>query len=44
VEAADYHVLDRRVSVGPRRRAQVVVPALLRAWRSRHPALAHRQQ
>jgi phytoene synthase len=35
VEAADYRVLDRRVSVGPRRRAAVVVPALARAWWAR---------
>jgi len=35
VEAADYRVLDRRVSVGPRRRAAVVIPGLVRAWRSR---------
>jgi phytoene synthase len=35
VEEADYRVLDRRVSVGRRRRAQVVVPGLVRAWRSR---------
>jgi phytoene synthase len=35
VEAADYRVLDRRVSVGPRRRATVVIPGLLNSWRSR---------
>jgi 15-cis-phytoene synthase len=35
VEAADYRVLDRRVSVGPVRRAEVVVPGLVNAWRSR---------
>jgi phytoene synthase len=35
VEAADYRVLDRRVSVGPRRRAAVAIPAMARAWRSR---------
>jgi 15-cis-phytoene synthase len=35
VEAADYRVLDRRVSVGPRRRAEVVIPGLVRAWRAR---------
>jgi 15-cis-phytoene synthase len=37
VEAADYRVLDRRVSVGRRRRTAVAVPALARAWRARHP-------
>jgi phytoene synthase len=31
VEAADYQVLDRRVSVGLRRRAAVALPALFRA-------------
>lgn len=35
VEAADYRVLDRRVSVGPRRRAEVVITGLVKAWRSR---------
>jgi 15-cis-phytoene synthase len=35
VEDADYRVLDRRVAVGPRRRAAVVVPGMLGAWRSR---------
>jgi phytoene synthase len=35
VEAADYRVLDRRVSVGPRRRVEVVLPGLARAWCSR---------
>nr|WP_284290651.1 squalene/phytoene synthase family protein [Angustibacter aerolatus] len=35
VEAADYHVLDRRVSVPNRRRAAVAGPALLRAVRAR---------
>jgi phytoene synthase len=35
VEAADFRVLDRRAHVGRRRRAEVVVPGLLRAWRSR---------
>lgn len=35
VEAAGYRVLDRRVSVGARRRAEVVLPGLLRSWRSR---------
>jgi phytoene synthase len=38
VEAADYRVLDRRVSVGVRRRAAVAVPAMARAWLARHPA------
>jgi phytoene synthase len=32
VESADYQVLDRRVAVGPLRRAAVAVPGL---WRSR---------
>jgi phytoene synthase len=40
VEAADYRVLDRRVSVGPRRRAEVVVPGVVRAWRSRVAAVS----
>jgi phytoene synthase len=35
VEAADYRVLDRRVAVGPWRRAEVVIPGLARAWRAR---------
>jgi phytoene synthase len=35
VEAADYRVLDRRVSVGRRRRAAVALPALARARRAR---------
>ncbi len=35
VEAADYAVLDRRVSVGPVRRARVAGPGLVRAWRAR---------
>ncbi|HTW20711.1 MAG TPA: phytoene/squalene synthase family protein [Mycobacteriales bacterium] len=35
VEAADYRVLDRRVSVGLARRAAVVVPGLVRARRDR---------
>lgn len=35
VEAADYRVLDRRVSVGPARRAQVAVPGLVRARATR---------
>jgi 15-cis-phytoene synthase len=35
VEAADYRVLDRRVSVGRRRRAAVALPGLARAWRAR---------
>jgi 15-cis-phytoene synthase len=35
VEDADYRVLEQRVAVGPRRRAAVVVPGLLSAWRSR---------
>jgi phytoene synthase len=35
VEAADYRVLDRRVSVGLRRRAVVAVPALARARHAR---------
>jgi phytoene synthase len=35
VEQADYRVLDRRVAVGPGRRARVALPALVRAVRSR---------
>lgn len=35
VERADYQVLDRRVSVGPARRAAVAGPGLLRAYRAR---------
>ena len=35
VEAADYAVLDRRVSVGGGRRAAVAGPGLWRAWRAR---------
>jgi 15-cis-phytoene synthase len=35
VEAADYQVLDRRVSVGLPRRARVALPALVRARRAR---------
>jgi 15-cis-phytoene synthase len=35
VEAADYKVLDRRVSVGPGRRAAVAIPAMARAFRAR---------
>jgi phytoene synthase len=35
VEAADYRVLDQRVSVGLRRRTTVAVPALIRARRAR---------
>ncbi len=35
VEAADYQVLDRRVAVGPVRRAAVAAPALWRAARAR---------
>ncbi len=38
VEAADYDVLSRRVSVGPGRRARVAVPGLARAWAARRPA------
>jgi 15-cis-phytoene synthase len=38
VEAADYRVLDRRVSVGARRRATVVVPGVARALRTRRVA------
>jgi phytoene synthase len=38
VEAADYQVLDRRVSVGPARRIAVAAPALVRARRARRPA------
>jgi 15-cis-phytoene synthase len=35
VEAADYRVLDRRASVGPRRRAAVAIPAMARALKTR---------
>jgi 15-cis-phytoene synthase len=35
VERADYQVLDRRVSVGPGRRARVAVPGLARAYAAR---------
>lgn len=35
VEAADYQVLDRRVSVPVARRLRVAVPGLVRAWRAR---------
>jgi phytoene synthase len=35
VEAADYRVLDRRVAVGPGRRAVVALPAMARAWKTR---------
>jgi 15-cis-phytoene synthase len=35
VERADYRVLDRRVSVGPARRALVAVPGLARAYAAR---------
>ena len=35
VEAADYRVLDRRVTVGAGRRALVAVPGLARAWSAR---------
>ncbi len=38
VEAADYDVLSRRVSVGPGRRARVAGPGLARAWAARRPA------
>lgn len=41
VEDADYQVLDRRVSVGPGRRATVFVPALARAVRARRPHQTH---
>jgi phytoene synthase len=37
VEKADYAVLDRRVSVGPARRAVVAVPGLVRARAARRP-------
>ena len=36
IEAADYRVLDRRVSVGGARRARVALPGLARAWAARH--------
>ncbi|HEY7100872.1 MAG TPA: phytoene/squalene synthase family protein [Mycobacteriales bacterium] len=35
VERADYRVLDRRVAVGPARRARVAVPGLARAFAAR---------
>ena len=35
VERADYQVLDRRVAVGPARRARVAVPGLARAYAAR---------
>jgi 15-cis-phytoene synthase len=35
VEKADYQVLDRRVSVGPARRARVALPGLARAYNAR---------
>lgn len=35
VEAADYRVLGRRVTVGPGRRAAVALPGLVRAWAAR---------
>jgi phytoene synthase len=41
VEAADYRVLDRRVSVGRRRRATVALPSLVRAWQARRPHQIH---
>ena len=37
VERADYRVLDRRVAVGPARRALVAVPGLARAYAARRP-------
>jgi phytoene synthase len=41
VERADYNVLDQRVRVGNARRASVVAPALVRAWRARRPHQTH---
>jgi phytoene synthase len=35
VERVDYQVLDRRVAVGPARRARVAVPGLARAYAAR---------
>jgi phytoene synthase len=35
VEQADYRVLDRRVAVGPARRARVALPGFMRAVRAR---------
>jgi phytoene synthase len=35
VERADYRVLDRRVAVGPGRRAAIAIPGLIRAARAR---------
>jgi phytoene synthase len=48
VERADYQVLTQRVSVSPRRRAQIALPALARSWQARrverswHDATSHR--
>ena len=36
VERNDYRVLDRRAVVHRRRRVQVALPGLVRAWRARH--------
>lgn len=43
VEAADYRVLDRRVGVGPGRRARVAVPGLVRARSARRRTTFHRR-
>ncbi len=43
VEAADYRVLDRRVRVGPARRARVALPGLLRARAARRRTTVSRQ-
>ncbi len=42
IERADYQVLDRRVAVGPVRRAAVAGPALWRATRARRRVDPHR--
>lgn len=41
IERADYRVLDRRVSVGPGRRAALAVGGLGRAWLARRPHQTH---
>ncbi|HET6910948.1 MAG TPA: phytoene/squalene synthase family protein [Mycobacteriales bacterium] len=41
IEAADYPVLERRVSVGAPKRLRVAVPALVRAWWARRPHHTH---
>jgi phytoene synthase len=41
IERADYRVLDRRVSVGPGRRAALAASGLGRAWLARRPHHTH---